>query len=91
MKKQRPNNKNVIEIFCMASNFSYDGLEDTISDNLKEGDTIEQATVNAVDDQLVYNTLSQILTDGEIREIANILNNLDEKTEKSFLFNCDES
>jgi hypothetical protein len=91
MKKQRPNNKNVIELFCMASNFSYDGLEDTISDNLREGDTIEQATASAVDDQLVYNMLSQILTDGEIREVATILNNLGDKEEKEFLFNCDES
>jgi hypothetical protein len=90
MEKQRPANKNVIELFCMASNFSYDGLEGTINNNLREGDTIEQATTYAVEDQLVYNLLSQILTDGEIKEIANILNNLGEDKEADFLFYCDE-
>jgi len=90
MEKLRPVNKNVIELFCMASNFSYDGLEGLIADNLREGDSIEQATANAVEDQLAYNVLSQILTDGEIKEIATMLNNLEEETEKEFLFNCGE-
>jgi len=88
MEKQRPSGKNVIELFCMASNFSYDGLEGTIKDNLREGDIVEKAVAGAVNDQLVYNVLSQILTDKEIQEVATILNNLPDDEEKEFLSNC---
>lgn len=88
--RQRPNGKNVIDLFCMASNFSYDGLGGRINDNLRNGDTIEQATKDAVENQKAYEMLSKIFSNGEIREIANILNNLAKNTESDFLFNCDE-
>jgi|WetSurMetagenome_2_1015567.scaffolds.fasta_scaffold772600_1 hypothetical protein len=68
---------------CAASNFINSGdLENRIKEEKLCGYGKKESLINALEDNQIYDILSQLFTNAEINIMATILNNLPERVEK---------
>lgn len=79
----KSSNRNYIDKFCMASSyiFRHCSIKEMIEDNLNDGYSQEEARASARECKKFYDVLSKIFSDAEIKAMADIVNNLPEKTE----------